>query len=51
MISFDTCRLGRTTQRRFNVAWQEMEGETIKLLPQVAFELMSKRINLSIGFA
>ena len=45
MITFDTNRLGRTTQRRFNVAWQEMEGETIKLLPQVAFELMSKRIN------
>ena len=33
------------TQRRFNVAWREMSGEKLQLLPQVAHEIMHRRID------
>ncbi len=33
------------TQRRFNVAWREMSGEKLLLLPQVAHEIMHRRID------
>jgi len=43
-LTFDTNRLSRLTQRRFNTAWMLMRGETVRLLPRVAWEVMGKLI-------
>jgi len=43
-LTLDTNRLSHPTQRRFNVAWHEMEGQDVRLLPRVAAEAMNRLI-------
>ncbi len=45
MLTFDTNRLGKVTQRKFNACWRELEGEPVYLLPKIAGELTGNRIN------
>ncbi len=44
-ITVDTNRIMFPTQRRFNAAWREMSGGRLRLLPQVAREIMHHRVD------
>ena len=44
-LTFDTNRLLFPTQRRFNTAWMELQGERLRVLPHVARELTHFRFD------
>lgn len=44
-VTVDTNRIMFPTQRRFNAAWREMAGDRVRLLPQVAREIMHNRLD------
>ena len=44
-VTVDVNRVMFPTQRRFNAAWREMSGDRVRLLPQVAREIMHHRLD------